>query len=442
MTKIILTILAFTALTVFTSCNRCMSFEVDTQQLQEKIYVPDETTFDILNPSVILYLDHSTCVIDARQNSQVFNALRPQLGQYSDTLVMIKGIDFEKIAMNRSQNDVFAALQTIRHDIPFAHIQKALEQIVDGNQQAILITDCEYIEKVGNGILCHDRNPYLSVPFKRWLKKGHAVYIVVEPYQERYQGRMYDKKRFYFLFTDDRIQAPISQMMLNEIQPHLQSGLCMLFKMTNSDVFVQRNGEIVENDLTFTHQSLRGFDYIAIYDDWKSIRQFVMKLNKYEIPIPDEEPVPLIKNLFFNDGNNYLIKDMEIKATNITLQYLALEDSTVVSKVTDMSDGFRLDRDALKNNELKVFLTNRIFTHIADNQYCEILIRLDFAITDVEIKPFDADMFTWKSMFVNDEAICVSKSIENALQDFDVVPHKAVDRRIIHTVFIKTNTYK
>jgi len=212
--------------------------------------------------------------------------------------------------------------------------------------------------------------------------------------------------------------------------------------MTNSDIFVQRNGKIVENDLTFTHKSLNGFDYIAIDDDWKTIREFVMKLNKYEEPIPDEEAVPLIKNLFLNDVNNYVINDVEIKATNITSQYLALEDSAVTPKSTDMSDGFRLDRDALKNNELKVFLTNRIFNHLTDNPYCEILIRLDFAITDAAIKPFDADMFTWKSMFVNDEAICVSKSIENALTDLEVVPHKAVDRRIIHTVFIKTVTYK
>ena len=84
--------------------------------------------------------------IDARQNSKVFNALRPQLGQYSDTICLIKGAVFEKQHLDHSNNQIFTILQTINKDIPNADILKALEEITSGDHQAVLITDCEFIK--------------------------------------------------------------------------------------------------------------------------------------------------------------------------------------------------------------------------------------------------------------------------------------------------------
>ena len=426
----------------FTGCGP-RGFDVDTELLQEKIYNPTAAKHEILGQSTVLYLDHSTCVIQARQNSRVFNAMRPQLGQYSDTLVLIKGTNLEAIALDRSENRVFQILQTIQHDISYAHQLKAIDRITNGNQQAILITDCEFIEqgRGNNGKdLWHDQNPFLSEPFKRWLRKGYSIYIVVEPYQERYQGKVHDKKLFYFIFTDDRLAAPISNNMLAQIEPLRSSGLFTAFKLTNADIFVQRNGETVDRDLSFTFESLNGFDFVAIDDKWKSIREYVMKLDKYGEPIPEESPVPLIKNYVFNEGNNYIIRDVEVVATNITSQYMALEDSDILSNNFDMSEGFAIDKDALRNRELRVYLTDKIFNYLNDD-YGGNLIRLDFVTTAADLKPYLADLFTWPSLFVNGEAICVSQSIDNALRDIDVVP-MAKSRRIIHTVFIKTESYK
>jgi hypothetical protein len=412
-------------------------FEVDTQQLQTKIYEPSALKYEGLQSTTVLYLDHSTCVIDARRNSRVFNAMRPQLGQYSDTLRLIRGTTIETIPLNRSDNRVFETLETIKEDIPYSDILKAVEQICLGNQQAILITDCEFIK---DG-LCHDSDPYLSEPFKDWVREGHCIYIVVEPYQERNNGKLFDKKRFYFIFSDDRMDAPISYNMLNEIQPFLQDSTCKLYKLTNSDIFVQYSKDMVDRNLTFTVEDFPGFEYVDVSDDWKSIRKFVMKLDRYGELLPEEEPVPIIKNLVLHDGEDYFIDDVEIVATNITAQYLALDDNTITPDNVDMSEAFKLDKNALKDHKLNVLFTDKVFHYLTD-EYGGNLIRLDFVITKVGLQNnYNAEMFTWQSLYNNEEAICVAKSIDNVLHDVEIAP-TSKNRRIIHTVFIKTESYK
>ena len=435
----------------FSGCKKY--FEVDSQILQKEVYDPTAIKYNGLEQSTVLYLDHSTCVIEARQNSKIFNALRPQLGQYSDTLVLIKGATFETVPLDRSDNKVFQVLQTIKEDIPYSDIRTAVEQITSGNQQAILITDCEFIEKGrgNNGTdLCHDQDPYLSEPFKRWLQKGHVIYMIVEPYQERWRGNMYDKKRFYFFFTDDRMQAPISDNMLAQLNPLRNSGLFTEFKLTNSDIGVTRDGDMVDDNLDFTYETLPGFDFITINDDWQSIREYVMKLDKYGEPVPEENPVPLVRNFVFNDGNNYVIADVAVKATNITASYLSkdceaatqikLDCSEITPTDADMSEGFILDKEALRNRRLNVLLTDKIFNLLTDD-YGGNLIRLDFIVTKAGIQNYDSELFSWQSLFSNERAICMALSIDNALRDTDIVP-MSKDRRIIHTVFIQTQAYK
>ncbi len=412
-------------------------FEVDTQILQQKIYDPTVIKYEGLQSSTVLYLDHSTCVIDARQNSRVFNALSPQLGQYSDTLRLIRGEAVKTIALNRSDNKVFEILQTIQCDIPYTNILKAVEQICNDNQQAILITDFELIRQ---NEPVHDQDPYLSEPFKNWIKKGNSIYIVVETYQERYNGNNYSKKRFYLFFTDDNLDAPISDNMLNQIDPMIKDGSCKLFKLTNSDISVKREGNnMVADDLTSTVEDKNGFEFVSIDDSWDDIREYVMKLDKYGELLAEEEPVPLIKNLVFNDGENYIINDIEIVATDITARYLAVEDSIISPNDIDISEGFKLDKNALKEHKFNMLLTDKIFKLLPD-EFGGNLIRLDFVITQVSLQNFDEGIFKWQSLYNGDSAICVSLSIDNVLRDIEIVPTSR-DRKIIHTVFIKTESF-
>lgn len=422
-------------------------FDVNTQILQNKVYEPSVLKYNKLKQSVVLYLDHSTCVIDAVNNSPVFKALRPNLGQYCDTLRLIKGNNFESIALNREDNKVSEVLETIKEDISFADIRKTMFQICSDNQQAILISDCE---SYANSRFL-DMEPYMSEPFRDWLNKGHSIYIVIEPYKEYFKGLLYDKKRFYFFFTNDKMEAPISHNMLSEIEPFLKSDVCTLFKMTNSDIFVQfPKNDVVDDNLDIAPiEFYNGFEFISISDSWNVIREYVMKLDEYGEPLPEEEPVPLIKNLMINHGVNYSIEDIQIKATNITSRYLSLDsdaginlklDNNELIDDIDISDGFMLDKNAFINHKLNIMLTEKIFNDgYLSNVYGGNLIRLDFIIANIAFKHFDPSIFEWQSIWnTNQTSISVSKSIDNAIRDIKVVPKG----RIIHTIFIKTEAYK
>lgn len=423
----------------------CKYLQVDPHILNDSIYTPTSIRHVPLKQSTVLYLDHSTCVIDAVQNSEVFKALRPNLGQYCDTLRLIKGDGSESIALNRKENKVSEVLETINTDISFADIRSAVFKICNDNQQAILISDCE---SYANGRFL-DLEPYMSEPLKEWLGKGHSIYIITEPYKEKYKGKVYDKKRFYIIFTDDNLQAPISNVVKAEIQNFTKNGVCTWYKMTNSDIEVESpKGDMVCKTLSYNVDYLNGFELITIDDSWDAIREYVMKLNEYNEPVPEEKPEPLISNLIFNDGENYKISDIQIVATNITTKYiskdtiaaddLGLDVSTINPTEIDISNGFMLDKEALKGNKLNVLLTDKIFTegYLFGKEYGGNLIRLDFVITQIELNPIPND-FEWQSIWSSNNAICVSKSIDNALRDVNVIP-TTPNRRVIHTIFIKT----
>lgn len=396
----------------------------------------------ILGQKTTLYLDHSTCVIDAVNNSEVWKAIFPNFTQYSDELVLIKGSDFERIELDRDKNKVEETLKRIKDDIPWADIDKAVKEIVNGNNQAILISDFEAFDS-GNGTLAtktRDLVPYLSPWLKIWLEKGFSIYIITEPYKETYNDKPMDKKRFYFIFTDDKLNAPISANVKNEIDHLIKNGTCQLFKMTNSDVSIESSkSDISAKDLDFSVEYGNHFDFISIENSWDDIREYVMKLDKYGEPIPEEEKQPVIKNFKLNHGVNYKVENIKVVATNITADII--EQKKKISG-KDISQAFVVDEKALKNNLINIYLTDKIFTNnFITAEYGGNLIRLDFVIDQVSIQPYDKTIFEWNSLYKSQTATCVSKSIENALLDINVVPnnHK---RKLIHTVFIKTDSYK
>lgn len=431
---------------LMSGCSCCSKvFETDPQIIKTEIFDPTTTKHAELQSTTLLYLDHSTCVIDARQNSKVFQAMIGQLGLYTDTLCLIKGSLFEKTPntdKKPTSTDVYNIINGIEKDIPYANIGQAVKTICESNSQAILITDCEYFDQNGKN---QDGFPYLSLSFKDWIKQGHCIDIIVEPYKEMYNGKDFTKKRFYFIFTDDRMKAPISQNILNEIQPQLKDSTCNFFKLTNSDIIVQHGKDMVDDNLTSTVKDFPGFEYVDISDDWKSISQFVMGIDDNGQPIEGEKALPILKNIEFKDGENYILKDISIIATNITSEYMAIEDKTIKVRNVEMSECFKLDTNELKNHRLNIYLTENIFKndYISDGDgFGGNLIRLDFVVSKAELQSsFNYDLFTWQSLWSPEKATCVAKSIDNVLHDIEIAP-TCNNRKIIHTIFLRTESYK
>lgn len=447
--KILFSIFSLTLALILAGCNSKSMIDVDLDVLQNKIYNGHKVKTDNLDQSVTLYLDHSTCVIDANLNSPVFKSLKPQLGLYADTLCLIKGSEFEVVPnTDKSANStaVFNIINGISADIPHADIGTALKKICHGNSQAVLITDCEYFDENG---MSQDGNPYLSGEFKTWVSRGHEIYIISEPYKEKNRGKIYNKKRFYFIFTEDNMKAPVSDNLINQIERYLQDSTCTMYKISNTDIHVQLKGNMFSNDLDVSDVTQgNDFSYAELDDDWNTIREYVMKLDEYGEPLENDEgtgksrPVPLIQNLCINEGANYSISDVEIEATNISSQYVALDDKTVTPNTDNViKDGFSVDKKALERGVLNVYVTDKIFDYLTDD-YGGNLIRLDFVVTQTRTKPFCEDMFKWSSICTHSDAICVSQSIENVLNDVDINLATAENRKIIYTVFLNTQSYK
>ena len=151
-----------------------------------------------LNPNALaLYVDYSNCIAMG-QHSRFFQAFEPSLTASAKQYFAIKGKNIEPHAADST----YALLRTI-DNVPFADLKTAAERIANGNTEGVLLTDGEYYEPtVTKG---NDNNPYLAEAFKTWLKKGHDIFIFVEPYKELVGARSVQKKRFYFLFTDQRL---------------------------------------------------------------------------------------------------------------------------------------------------------------------------------------------------------------------------------------------
>lgn len=167
-----------------------------------------------LNPNALaLYVDYSNCIAEG-QHSRFFQAFEPSLTASAKQYFAVKGKNIEPHAADST----YALLRTI-NNVPFADLKTAAERIANGNTEGVLLTDGEYYEPtVTKG---NDNNPYLAEAFKTWLKKGHDIFIFVEPYEELVGARSVQKKRFYFLFTDQRLPDNIYNRVKQSV--HLEN---------------------------------------------------------------------------------------------------------------------------------------------------------------------------------------------------------------------------
>lgn len=148
-----------------------------------------------------LYVDYSTCIKDG-QHSAFFQRLVPSFVEATKSYYSIKGREIRK----EEDIDIYKELRNII-GVDYADLKEAAIKIAHSDSEGVLLTDGEYFQNdIAKGNI---NNPYLAEPFKIWLKKGHDIYILAEPYVERHNGRNYNKKRFYFLFTDNRLKDNI-----------------------------------------------------------------------------------------------------------------------------------------------------------------------------------------------------------------------------------------
>ena len=151
---------------------------------------------EIKPDELALYVDYSTCNV-LGQNSAFYQALVPSWTHAAKKNYSIKGA---KIA--EEQGKTFDLLRTIE-EVNYADLATAVSQMANSNTESVLLTDGEYYQQsIAMGNI---NNPYMADALKTWIGKGHDIYFFSEPYVETYKGQIYNKKRFYIIFTDIRM---------------------------------------------------------------------------------------------------------------------------------------------------------------------------------------------------------------------------------------------
>ncbi|SEB20728.1 hypothetical protein [Pedobacter hartonius] len=92
----------------------------------------------------------------------------------------------------------------------WAPIQSAVEKIVDGNSDALLITDFEEWQKSSEVT----NTAFLKIPFSKWLEKGNSIHFFIADYKE---GTV-DKHLYFTVFNSRRINE---SSMISKLAPKL-----------------------------------------------------------------------------------------------------------------------------------------------------------------------------------------------------------------------------
>ena len=406
---------------------------------------------DLLNNSVDLFVDYSTCLSKKETVKSIFyKAIHSKIIDCQPTFWSIKGTEIKELSKDPQQ--VYTLLNSI-NQVNYADLKGAVEKIVNRKNQAILITDGEYFQQNGNGD--NYNNPYLSPSFKKWLKDGHDIYIYSEPYLENNRS---PKFRYYLLFTDRDLENNLYKKLADGIS----LGQIKLTKLSNSDfkVYTKYNGvsQPKVNDVLsinpVNYFADINFEFQEYQIGWKDIVEFIQNATDPNTgtPIPGGDFV--LRGIFVDTKklNYFTIEELDVKVYNAYDTFRTYEDVSYASKTTDLKkieELFTIDNDAFKKNGEIVMKIHKNFNGTGlnneDGETCkENLLKVDIVIKKAENnfdeKNSEFDIFKFVSIdqrtngMVNES---IYQSIRNTLQDESINPQK-VNNGIIYTIYIKT----
>ncbi|WP_158797878.1 hypothetical protein [Pedobacter sp. L105] len=165
----------------------------------------------------------------------------------------------------------------------WAPIQSAVEKIVDGHNDALLITDFEEWQQNSEVI----NTAFLKIPFSKWLSKGNTIHFFIADYKE---GKV-DKHIYFTVFNCGR---PIESSMISKLESKL-GPLTIRFDLSTQSyklytgyaseksggIFYDASGtsDKAKNVLDLKDSYVNGlkngnpFEFYPLGVDWKTIDQ-------------------------------------------------------------------------------------------------------------------------------------------------------------------------
>lgn len=399
-----------------------------------------------LNPNALaLYVDYSNCIAEG-QHSRFFQAFEPSLTASAKQYFAVKGKNIEPHAADST----YALLRTI-DNVPFADLKTAAERIANGNTEGVLLTDGEYYEPtVTKG---NDNNPYLAEAFKTWLKKGHDIFIFVEPYEELVGTRSVQKKRFYFLFTDQRLPDNIYNRVKQTVRLEDFPGTSEFHFSVRAPFLYSPGGKGMQADELLSAKVIKAAGNYEV-QEWEA--GWEDGIEPTLVNDEDEEGQKLTDGKPFETGlrvdrnclGGYRIDRLTAKASNINQAYT--DFCTAKEEKTQPEKEIALDEreDFVKVGDKKFPANGIVELTFAGDLYNPdgILDGDPFNYTKIDLFATDISpmtnvylpLFTFESLtHPGEQNVSVGASIEQCLINPEI--KELIHKTPIYTLYIKSN---
>ncbi len=363
-----------------------------------------------------------------------------------------------------SDTEIYNELCNIR-EVNYANLPKAAGDIADGDCEAILVTDGEYYQP--NAANSHNNNPYLHKAFHKWLGLGREIFIFIEPYIETYSGQQYDKKRFYFVFTDSEVKGNLYGIIVNQI-PNIEKRTDVLqYHLTSSHSLLSTEGHSnssVPNE-KLSAEILEACGYYEVQDwsalSWKNIKKYIIDAVDEKTGNDLKNGEAIISGLSLDrntKGSCFRIDDIYLEVSNQTEMYqqyciargvgqtpaqIMREKPIQEIKQYRMNNFMILDQEEFKRTgKIKLFFDKNNFDPTALLSNSANLLKIDikmrqfsnaFKDNDNARSRFEFDVLGQKGQ-VNQSVI---QSIDAVLADQDI--RDMMKDRTLYTIYVFSN---
>lgn len=345
--KILFAIIAvigvITAGTLLVSCKKD-NVPYDTIHLAEFHVITEgvENT-DLPNDQLALFVDYSNCIANG-MSSPFYQKMVPPLTAATKEYWSIKGSEIKK-----EEGKVYDLLNNVE-EVNYAALDDAINQMAERDGESVMLTDGELFTQTATKN--NPNNPYMHDAFKKWLLKGHDIHIIAEPYQEIYKGKTFNKKRFYIVFTDDRVDGNIYNRIVSQVNLENFPQVDEFHLSGNYPWALPVNGSTSKPNEVLAAK-VQGYGPMEIQDwqiGWKEISNIIMNaIDENGEPLPNGDKIIDGLKINKNAFGCYRIKDIEVKVYNINADYDSI--------YTEIENGQKVGFTEIEPWEMTSFIT-------------------------------------------------------------------------------------
>lgn len=431
-------------LNILSGCSHGLQTPEDAERLESfhRTYF-EQKDAPLAEGQLNLYVDYSTCCA-LGQNSQFFQDVTASLVNRTTAYYSIKGSEIVK----EQSSDIYTLLRNI-NEVNYADLAAAAAKIANDEEETVLLTDGEYYtQSIAKG---HDNDPYLTNAFKTWILKGHDIYVVSEPYVEVNKGKQYNKKRFYFLFTDDRIPNNIHSRISRTVNlanyPEVDE-----FHISASHPRLKGddNNTSVQNSILASKS--KGFGSFEIEDwsacDWQTIDEMIVNAldPKTGEEMPNGESI-IEMGIDKNSFGCYQIQELEVQVYDINAEYsdyyyaaeLESDSLPIVGKLSELDNFMMIDKAAFEaEGKINLYFDRNYFNPEILSGSPYNYLKVDLSIKKVQqVFAEHEGKFTFESIDnPGNINVSVASSIKQCLADQDVM-NKMLGQTV-YSIYIKS----